>query len=124
MVGVYSPKISRIWFVARRDDPALPPSADSDRLPARLRIIVLFNRCVECIHVDMYDFAQRAGSGEVPSTRSSIPMSGLPTDRWPGRTHSRKTACRWGAVLAMRFGDGSRPTPALQGAPATSRRQV
>jgi hypothetical protein len=52
MLGVYSPKISRIWFVARRDDPALPPSADSDRLPARLRIIVLFNRCVECIHVD------------------------------------------------------------------------
>jgi hypothetical protein len=77
MVGVYSPKISRIWFVARRDDPALPPSADSDRLPARLRIIVLFNRCVECIHVDMYDFA--AGSGEVPSTRSSICQASLPS---------------------------------------------
>jgi hypothetical protein len=63
MVGVYSAKISRIWFVARRDDPALPPSADSDRLPARLRIIVLFNRCVECIHVDMYDFAPRTRLG-------------------------------------------------------------
>jgi len=49
-------------FVARgRDDAAFPRSADRDRLPAQLRIVALFDRCVERIHVDMDDLARSCG---------------------------------------------------------------
>jgi len=39
------------------DDTSFARSADRDRLPAQLRIVTLFDRCVERIHVDMDDFA-------------------------------------------------------------------
>ena len=46
-------------FVARgRDDAAFPRSADRDRLPTQRRIVALFDRCVERIHVDMDDLAR------------------------------------------------------------------
>jgi hypothetical protein len=49
-------------FVARgRDDAAFPRSADRDRLPTQLRIVALFDRCVERIHVDMDDLARSCG---------------------------------------------------------------
>jgi hypothetical protein len=61
-------------FVARgRDHAAFARSADRDRPPAQLRIITLFDRCVERIHVDMDDFARRLpASTEIPSVRSSL----------------------------------------------------
>jgi hypothetical protein len=47
------------------DDTSFARSADRDRLPAQLRIVTLFDRRVERIHVDMDDFAQplRLGRG-------------------------------------------------------------
>src|SRR6516225_4264986 len=46
-------------FVAcRRDDAALARSADRDRLAAQVRVITLFDGCVEGIHIDMDDFAR------------------------------------------------------------------
>jgi hypothetical protein len=51
-------------FVARgRDDAAGQGSADPDRLSAQLRIVALFDRRVERIHVDMDDFARPARLG-------------------------------------------------------------
>jgi hypothetical protein len=44
----------------RRDNPALARSADRDRLAAQLRVIALFDGCVESIHVDMDDLARSA----------------------------------------------------------------
>src|SRR5579875_2939854 len=51
------------------DHPALPRSADRDRLAAQLRIVALFDRGVEGIHVDMDDLARsdRRGRGERPA---------------------------------------------------------
>ena len=52
----------RAGFVTcRRDDAAFPRSADRDRLPTQLRIVTLFDRCVERIHVDMDDLARSYG---------------------------------------------------------------
>src|SRR5207248_11135884 len=45
-------------IACRRDDPALARSADCDRLAAQIRVIALFDGCVESIHVDMDDFAR------------------------------------------------------------------
>src|SRR6267143_475816 len=51
-------------FVAcGRNDASFARSADRDRLPAQLRIVTLFDRCVERIHVDMNDFARPARLG-------------------------------------------------------------
>jgi hypothetical protein len=45
-------------FVARgRDDAPYLRSTNRYRLPAQLRIVALFDRCVEGIHVDMDDLA-------------------------------------------------------------------
>ena len=46
-----------------RNNTAFPRSADCNRFPAQLRIVALFDRCVECIHVDMDDFARAARPG-------------------------------------------------------------
>ena len=45
-------------FVAcRRDDAALPRSADGDRLAAQLRIVALLDGGVEGVHIDVDDLA-------------------------------------------------------------------
>jgi hypothetical protein len=46
-----------------RDDAALARSADRDRLAAQLRIVALFDGCVERIHIDMNDFAPASRPG-------------------------------------------------------------
>jgi len=52
-------------FVAcGRHDATFPRSADCDRLPAQLRIVTLFDRCVERIHVDMDDLREPPASAE------------------------------------------------------------
>jgi hypothetical protein len=51
-------------FVARSgDDTALARAADGNRLAAQLRVVALFDRCVERIHIDMDDFARAARPG-------------------------------------------------------------
>ena len=73
----------------------------------------------------------------VSEANATLPLVGvlMPFKQDDDETRARLAAVRKGLAesgftegktysLAMRFGDGSRPTPALQGAPATSRRQV
>jgi hypothetical protein len=44
----------------RGHDAALARSADRDRLAAQLRVVALFDGCIESIHVDMDDLARAA----------------------------------------------------------------
>ena len=70
-------------FVARGcDDAAFAGSADRDRLPAQFRIVTLFDRCIERIHIDMDDFA-RSGRLVRNSFRALFPyhLNPLP-DGW------------------------------------------
>jgi hypothetical protein len=51
-------------FVTRgRHNAARLRSTDRHRHPAQFRIVALFDRCVEGVHVDMDDLAQYAGLG-------------------------------------------------------------
>src|SRR5438067_10659170 len=50
-------KLPRL-VACRRDDAALARSANRDRLSAQIRVIALFDGCVESIHVDMDDLAR------------------------------------------------------------------
>jgi len=52
-------KLPRL-VACRRDDATLARSADRDRLAAQLRVIALFDGCIESIHIDMNDFARAA----------------------------------------------------------------
>ena len=49
----------RARLVARGGHHSAMPATDSDRLPLQLRIIALFDRRVEGVHVDMDDLADR-----------------------------------------------------------------
>jgi hypothetical protein len=51
------------FIACGRNDTAFARSADRDRLPAQFRIVALFDRCVERIHVYMNDFARPARPG-------------------------------------------------------------
>ena len=45
-------------FIRRRaDNGAVSPPRDNDGLAAQLRIVPLLDRSVECVHVDVHDFA-------------------------------------------------------------------
>jgi hypothetical protein len=72
-------------FVAcGRDDAAFARSADRDRLAAQLRIIALFDRCIERIHIDMDDFARAARPGRGSFCGPFRPHSEPSPDPWPG----------------------------------------
>ena len=79
-------------FVARRrDDAACQGSADRDRLPAQLRIVALFDRCVERIHVDMDDFARPARLGRATYRALITPQFGASPDHSPDEKAVRVT---------------------------------
>ena len=55
-------KLPRL-VACRSNDAALARAADRDRLAAQIRVIALFDGCVESIHIDMDDFARAARLG-------------------------------------------------------------
>ncbi len=79
-------------LVARgRDDAACPGSPDRDRLPPQLRIIALFDRCVERIHVDMDDFARPGRLGRAVFRAIFGPHFSLSPEHWPSEKAGRVT---------------------------------
>src|SRR5262249_17751733 len=76
----------RARFVARgRDDTSFARTAYRNRLAAQLRIVTLFDRCVERIHVDMDDLARHTPLSRAFSRAPFRPhLSPLSRSRWPG----------------------------------------
>src|ERR1700737_1370910 len=94
-------------FVARgRDHAAFARSADRDRPPTQLRIITLFDGCVERIHVDMDDFA-RPACLDRNSFRALFPHHLSPLSRWLVRRGFRSRRIRVPSI-SKRW---RRPTP-------------
>jgi hypothetical protein len=57
------PERARLVARGRDDAAAVRLTADGDRLAAQRRIVALFNRCVERVHVEVEDAAEHEIGG-------------------------------------------------------------
>src|SRR5215472_8632720 len=84
----------------RRDHAALARSANRDRLAAQIRVIALFDGCVESIHVDMDDLARAARLARETfralfcAHQSPLPLVGQARMRFASTAY-RTIANRW-----------------------------
>src|ERR1700730_13758486 len=79
-------------IACRRDDAALPRSTHGDRLAAQFRVVALFDRRVERIHVDVDDLpaARRTDRGLI--RHWAFPDHPRPRSRLPGERRPEAAA--------------------------------